>query len=276
VSENGQDEPELYNEEVEEISESASVVTLYLSRQENVVNPTEVGKENREEEIKFVPAVEEFKSDRAKTAPPRPSTELEELRSSKQFFNLEAAAIAGSQLIQRADNKFDLESIEGQDNCKKFLQELEKLFDSFKVPHVSRGYRGQFSQAYRVLYNEGSLCYLTEILDSAQEGKVECNALGFPFLWVNSEKYVFPEEILKAAEDLFNSFCRIKHVIRNIYNRYNHWNESLTRLCEENVHADVRRIINELRANLEGFDQRWTKFEQVTATYHFYSSMSCS
>jgi hypothetical protein len=35
---------------------------------------------------------------------------------------------------------------------------------------VSREYRFNFSQAYKVLYKEGELSYLTEILDSAQEG----------------------------------------------------------------------------------------------------------
>jgi hypothetical protein len=120
--------------------------------------------------IQFTPAQEELKGNRAKTAPPRPLTELEELRASKQFLNLEAAAIAGSQLIQRSDSKFDLDTPEGQRNSKAFLQELENLFDAFKVPSAPRTYRNKFSQAYKVLYKENTLCYLTEILDSAQEG----------------------------------------------------------------------------------------------------------
>lgn len=77
---------------------------------------------------------------------------------------------------------------------------------------------------------------------------------------MNSEKYVFSAEILKAADDLFSSFCRIKHVIRNIYNR----------IVEENPLADVKRIISELRSNLENFDQRWTKFEQVFLVSFYY------
>ena len=155
------------------VSETESVLTLYLSRQGDTMSPSEQQQEElKEEAIHFTPANDEFKGERAKTAPPRPSTELEELRASKQFLNLEAAAIAGSQLIQKSDGKFDLDSPEGQKNCKNFLQELEKLFDSFKVPQCSRHYRNKFSQAYRVLYKEGSLCYLTEILDSAQEGTI--------------------------------------------------------------------------------------------------------
>lgn len=40
----------------------------------------------------------------------------------------------------------------------------------YEVVTVSRSYRQNFSQAYKVLYKEGELSYLTEILDSAQEG----------------------------------------------------------------------------------------------------------
>jgi len=162
---------ELYHEE--EISDSASVVTLYLSQPEASPTVEEEKKASdvpKDETIRYIPASEDLRGERVKTAPPRPPTEIEELRGSKQFLNLETCMIAGSQLIQKSDGKFDLESPEGQDNCKKFLQELEKLFESFKASHVSRAYRNKFSQAYRVLYIEGSLCYLTEILDSAQEG----------------------------------------------------------------------------------------------------------
>ena len=231
--------------------ETESVMTLYLSRQEN--DNEDPGSEQDNEEMQdvavhYTPADEDSKNDRAKTAPARPLTEIEELRASKQFVNLEAAAIAGSQLIQKMDGKFDVDSPEGQKNCKGFLQELEKLFTSFKVSHAQRQYREKFSQAYKVLYTEGELCYLTEILDSAQEG--------FPFLWVNSEKYIFSTNVLNAAKELFSSFGKIKHVLRNIYNR----------ICEENAHADVKQIINELRYNLYSFDKLWARFERV---WHF-------
>jgi len=72
---------------------------------------------------------------------------------------------------------------------------VERLCEVFKAESKSRNYRDQFSKAYKVLYKEGSLCYLTEILDSAQEG--------FPYLWVNGEKYVFSPEVLSAGSKLF-------------------------------------------------------------------------
>ncbi len=39
-----------------------------------------------------------------------------------------------------------------------------------KIKTAGREYRKGFSRAYKYLYKEGYLCYLTEILDSAQEG----------------------------------------------------------------------------------------------------------
>jgi hypothetical protein len=73
-------------------------------------------------------------------------------------------------------------------------------------------------------------------------------------LWVNSEKYVFSPDVLKAGEQLFTSFCKIKHLIRSIYNR----------ICEEPSHANVTEVVVELKDNLDEFDGNWVNFEQVT------------
>ncbi len=35
------------------------------------------------------------------------------------------------------------------------------------------------------------------------------------------------------------------------------------RLCEDGMHADVRKILSELRGTLEDFDRCWTAFEKV-------------
>lgn len=121
---------------------------------------------------------------RASTAPPRPLTELEEFRRSEEFFLMEQAVMSSGQIIQKSNGKVDLDSPEGQKACKKYLKLMERmnlvqyfshpllrfLLQIFKTRTAARGYRHQFSKAYRILYKEGSLCYLTEILDSAQEG----------------------------------------------------------------------------------------------------------
>jgi hypothetical protein len=114
-------------------------------------------------------------------------------------------------LKQRPDEKYDLDSEDGQRACKRFLNQVERLCEVFKANCAARNYREQFSKAYKVLYKEGSLCYLTEILDSAQEG--------FPYLWVNGEKYVFSQEVLDAGRKLFHQFKMIQGIIRNIYER---------------------------------------------------------
>jgi hypothetical protein len=85
------------------------------------------------------------------------------------------------------------------------------------VKTASRQYRKEFSQAYRVLFVDQSLCYLTEILDSAQEGTSLVLTPGFPFLYVNGEKYIFSQDVLEAGQKLFHGFCEIQHVMKNIY-----------------------------------------------------------
>lgn len=125
------------------------------------------------------------------------------------------------QLVQRSDMKFDLDSMEGQSSCRKFLSHIEKLCESVEAKYQNRSYRKKFSNAYKVLYKEGKLCYLTEILDSAQEGKLSFfnMVLAFPFLYVNGEKYVFSKEVLEAGQGLFNNFCKIIFLVKDAYQR---------------------------------------------------------
>jgi len=221
--------------------ETESVMTLCLPKHENEESEPEVEQGDASIYFTFAPG----SIDRPKTAPARPLTALEELRASKQFSNLEAAVIAGNQLIQKIDGKFDVDSEDGQKNCKLFFKEVEALFESFKAQKAPRKYREKFSEAYKVLYKEGELCYLTEILDSAQEA--------FPYLWVNSEKYIFSGTVLSSAKELFDYFNKFIHNLKNIY----------TRICEETPYSEIQPIITELRFNLYKFDKLWSKFERV-------------
>lgn len=69
-----------------------------------------------------------------------------------------------------------------------------------------------FSQAYRHLYqDQDRICYLTEILDSAQEGQLYLN--------VNGEKYYFTKEVVEYGRILYNSFCDTLSLLRNCYNK---------------------------------------------------------
>ena len=126
------------------------------------------------------------------------------------FKDLEQAALIGEDLTIKEENgKLDLDSDNGQEVCKNFLECIERLFQISQVKTESRKYRQKFSKAYKVLYKEDQMCYLTEILDSAQEG--------FPFLWVNGEKYVFSKEVIEAGRTLFNNFCKILYQVKDAY-----------------------------------------------------------
>ena len=182
---------------------------------------------------------------RASTAPARPLTDVEEFRRSSNFMLLEHTVMCAAQLHQQTDQNYDLESEDGQRACKKFLNQVERLCEVFKASTASRSYREEFSKAYRVLYKDGSLCYLTEILDSAQER--------IPHLWVNGEKYVFSKEVLEAGGRLFNSFVKLQHVLKDIYSR----------ICEETGEGSVTRTVQELAMALQIFDAHWVEFEQL-------------
>lgn len=172
--------------EASELSESASVFTLYFSQQETIISNGETEpfsrEEEKEEEIvdeqgeeyKFrFNRAQSGKNERSRSAPARPLTEMEEFKESKEFISLEAAAVDAGDLLQKIDGKLDLDSMDGHGSCKKFLEHIEELATQLGIKCATRKYRSNFSQAYKVLYKENSLCYLTEILDSAQEGRTK-------------------------------------------------------------------------------------------------------
>ena len=92
---------------------------------------------------------------RASTAPPRPLTEIEEFRRSSDFLLLENTVMMSDHLKQRVDEKYDLDSEDGQRACKRFLNQIERLCERFKALCATRKYREQFSKAYKVLYKDG-------------------------------------------------------------------------------------------------------------------------
>lgn len=66
---------------------------------------------------------------RASTAPARPLTEIEDFRRSSDFLLLENVVMLSAKLMKRSDNKYDLDSSEGQRICKRFLNQIEKLWE---------------------------------------------------------------------------------------------------------------------------------------------------
>ena len=106
---------------------------------------------------------------RAKTAPVKIGHSPEEFKKSTVFNLIEKAINSLSLFLKSPDLQFEIESPEGQIACKTFLSCLEDLNASLGCKSSDRCYRQNFSKAYRILYTDGKLCYLTEILDSAQE-----------------------------------------------------------------------------------------------------------
>lgn len=81
----------------------------------------------------------------------------------------------------------------------------------------------------------GSLGYIPEIYDSAQEG--------FPFIYVNGEKYDFSPEVLMLGERLVESYYRLPQEFR-VATLGGEW-------------------LAGTRAALEEFDRSWATYEQV-------------
>eukprot|EP00742_Colponemidia_sp_Colp-10_P001722 GILJ01001844.1.p1 GENE.GILJ01001844.1~~GILJ01001844.1.p1 ORF type:complete len:525 (-),score=85.05 GILJ01001844.1:95-1669(-) len=173
-----------------------------------------------------------------------PSHDFENFRKSHEFRCLERAVLLSSKLVVRDDDKFDLDSADGQKACKSFLQSIEKLCETFKPVCASREYRREFSKAYRILYREGALCYLPEILDSAQEG--------FPYLWVNGEKYIFSQDVLSSGVALYHGFKRFRDTLETLY----------AETCSER-HSNLPQLKDDLCVCLEDFDFTWAMFEQL-------------
>lgn len=81
--------------------------------------------------------------------------------------------------------------------------------------------------------------------------------LGFPYLWVNSEKYVFSPEVLDAGAKLVEAFYKVQHVIRHAYSR----------TMQESPDFSSKQLKQEISGLLEDFDQVWVRFEKVSS--HF-------
>lgn len=82
----------------------------------------------------------------------------------------------------------------------------ERLIKITSAVCTDRAFRSNYSSAYKVLYTEGSLGYIPEIYDSAQEG--------FPFIYVNGDRHDFSCEALHKGEKLVDTLSRVVHECR--------------------------------------------------------------
>ena len=166
-------------------------------------------------------------------------------KKSSQFKILESTYYNANKL-NMIEGKFDFESNDGNEICRQTLQQLEQLILSFNIKISNRDYRKKFTKAYIFLYQDNSLGYLTEILDSAQEGT--------PYLFVNGEKYIFSKEVIERGNQLFISFCSLIMLITDDVNL----------IYDEIIFDDnkLKNMINDLKNCLSEFDKKWTMYEE--------------
>lgn len=102
--------------------------------------------------------------------------DVNEFKKGICFKALEQAVLLGEDLRERDEEiegfrKLELESDQGSQHCRSYLQCVERLYHILAISPVKKEYRLKFSKAYKVLYQsqEDSLqcCFLPEILDSA-------------------------------------------------------------------------------------------------------------
>lgn len=143
-----------------------------------------------------------------------------------------------------SNEKFDIESNEGQKACSLFLKSVQKLALALNISYSDRSYIERFSKAYKVLYADDNTIYLPEIFDSAQEG--------YSYLWVNGEKYVFSDDVLNSGKKLKEMFFDIQAELQQF--------ETLFR--SKLTNAEFRELKTQLNEYLEDFDKAWSTYEK--------------
>jgi len=127
-----------YYDDLDQNSENESLISIYFPQPDNrnrtPSDDTErpSPRQNEDNDIKwnmkklnFTPYSQLYRSqNRVSTAPILPLNEFEEFKRSKEFYLLEKLAILTNQLIQKSDNKFDLDSREGRKSCKSYLKSI--------------------------------------------------------------------------------------------------------------------------------------------------------
>jgi hypothetical protein len=73
---------------------------------------------------------------------------------------------------------------------------------------------------------------------------------GFPYLWVNGEKYSFSQEVLDHGSRLMIEFFKLEHSLRDFYGK----------VTQEGTTTVLEAGIAEVKENLLEFDGSWSTF----------------
>jgi hypothetical protein len=182
---------------------------------------------------------------RSQSAPARPLTQLEEFKESMEYRCLELIVTTIRALTHRGRIKLNLDSFNGHNLCNQLLSNIAQLAKLLHNIPTTRKYRIQFTATYSNLYNDiEDFSYLVEVFDAAQER--------FSYIIVNGEKYVLSSNLLRYAEELFNSFIRVKDCVERSYEE----------VCD-GIDVRICERLKELKTLLNEFDKHWAKFEQL-------------
>lgn len=76
---------------------------------------------------------------------------------------------------------------------------------------------------------------------------------GFPYLWVNGEKYSFSQEVLDHGSRLMIEFFKLEHSLRDFYGK----------VTQEGANTVLEAGVAEVKENLQEFDASWSTFERL-------------
>ena len=202
-------------------------------------NNCEKDKENKDNESII------SKQERVLSAPSIALNDFQKFIQSPQYINLEKAFLYANNLfLLKGENNFEIGTEEGNEICHKLLNQIEVLMISMNIKGENRDYRKKFTKAYYYLFEENKLCFLSEILDSAQENT--------PFIIVNDEQYNFSQTVLDFGNDLYNSFCSMIMLLLDI----------VKNIRDELFYVDINKIKEKIKLSLVDFDIKWVKYEE--------------
>lgn len=113
-----------------------------------------------------------------------------------------------------------------------------------KLKEEDRSYRLLFPEEYQDLFEDGSLFYLPEILDSAQDDT--------SFYILNGETFLFTEEVIQCGNNLYTSFTAL---LENL-------NGFVIKIKEEFLYSGIKEIKSNISELLVEFDRKWVKYEE--------------
>lgn len=139
--------------------------------------------------------------------------------------------VCSNQLLHKSFDKFDLDSAEGQEICQKYLSHVEQLcsvsllplrrtkFPLSVAPTASTSRRPTRCCTSKASSATSQKYWTARKKVSPWQRRYGHPHAGFPYLWVNGEKYSFSQEVLDHGSRLMIEFFKLEHTLREFYGR---------------------------------------------------------